>query len=402
MSTRSCTLFIVDKGFCLNPEYNEKVRTWAAQSIALVLLSMPKPNATEALARVESIVPGIRKFVSKFVRSHQNLLQFFPPEGLPSVDTLSSTTTANLWQKLSPDRADGPAEQHSFPATNSPPADEASLQGEGVRDALEFFEGILRAEALDETIQEAKQSIASRQFLMRVRNAQLSLQDLMIELRKEKEGRNISIEQEIRYWNAVRRLEYVQKSPDVKHVTILLEISRLMTNDLITIREAALSLLSLLATSLYATSAESFASTEFDGASVQESNASVTSSTALQDKRTPSQRTPEWPVIFASELVSACAFALRTVFNQEVIQRGTIQFRDTAEALTKFTQELVKMRKVLCPISPSQLKSLFKAVFSAMASHVFWQGIMPPDTLVKQLNDIMGNQLMSIVSPRTA
>ena len=175
----------------MNPEYGETPRTWAAQAIALILLSMAKPDAILALAKMEEIIPGMKKFVSKFIRSHSNLLTIFPPQGLPPLDAHNrvdgDTYMGDALEKdeikagpciqAAPEKVTGvKTDLYTPEGSQQPVADEGDPEGRPLRDAVEEFEKIVEAEALEATILESKKAIDSKRFSMRMRNAQLTLQ----------------------------------------------------------------------------------------------------------------------------------------------------------------------------------------------------------------------------------
>eukprot|EP01054_Gregarina_sp_Poly1_P010073 Gregarina_sp_Poly_1__10072@NODE_67_length_16383_cov_69_023903_g57_i0_p1_GENE_NODE_67_length_16383_cov_69_023903_g57_i0NODE_67_length_16383_cov_69_023903_g57_i0_p1_ORF_typecomplete_len3230_score529_41CLASP_N/PF12348_8/5_4e02CLASP_N/PF12348_8/1_9e12CLASP_N/PF12348_8/1_1CLASP_N/PF12348_8/3e03CLASP_N/PF12348_8/0_044CLASP_N/PF12348_8/1_8e02DUF4042/PF13251_6/0_26DUF4042/PF13251_6/1_6e04UNC45central/PF11701_8/4_5e03UNC45central/PF11701_8/2_6UNC45central/PF11701_8/1_6e02TAN/PF11640_8/1_3e02TAN/PF11640_8 len=356
----------------MSNEANQDVRFLAAHCMCLIMLSLPRKLAAEALKELDHEIPGSKRYVAKFVKANPQLIHAFPPEGLAPLEP-SDAYTLHDGQSVVLQKGDG----DKLP-------DGESVEEMPFRDFMVELDEIFDGSEIEKMIKFSKDNILDMRFNMRIANCRLLMQDFMIEMRKEKEGRNISVEYEMRYWNAMRRIEFVQQAPSLNHTTILLETSRLATGDPSLIKEAAIRLKSLLA---------------------------ATASTTPVAKKTSDKKDlvpapSEWPVVFSSELVSACAKALFTIFRHESLSQipseNTAFFDDAAQAVTQLTLQITKIRKVLYPVAPSQLKQLYRGVLTAMSCHTLWAASPVSNVIVERLNNIMGVHLMGIVSPRTA
>eukprot|EP01053_Blabericola_migrator_P010433 Blabericola_migrator_1__10432@NODE_58_length_15904_cov_68_205342_g53_i0_p1_GENE_NODE_58_length_15904_cov_68_205342_g53_i0NODE_58_length_15904_cov_68_205342_g53_i0_p1_ORF_typecomplete_len2977_score518_99CLASP_N/PF12348_8/6_7e02CLASP_N/PF12348_8/1_1e11CLASP_N/PF12348_8/26CLASP_N/PF12348_8/1_1e04CLASP_N/PF12348_8/0_012CLASP_N/PF12348_8/8_2e03Cnd1/PF12717_7/0_19Cnd1/PF12717_7/1_8e04Cnd1/PF12717_7/41Cnd1/PF12717_7/2_2e02VATPase_H_C/PF11698_8/0_13VATPase_H_C/PF11698_8/9_2e02UBA_4/PF14555_6/0_8UBA_4/PF len=375
----------------MSTEGSQDARFLAAHCMCLILLSLPRALAAEALKDLDHEVPGAKRYVARFVKANPQLITAFPPEGLPPLEAQDPSYQTVVSESH-------PTQEGTDTTTQQTP-DDAAVEAVPFRDFMSEFEGIFADAEIEQMLEDSKSNILDMRFNMRIANCRLIMQDFMIELRKEKEGRNISVEYEMRYWNAMRRIEFVQQAPSVNHTTILLEISRLATGDPALIKEAAVRLKNLL----------SERSSLPGGASLEKQSTAASNSSAVFIKKSKSdtQTSPaEWPVVFSSELVSACAKALFTIFRHESLSQltadNTAHFDDVAEAVTQLTLQMTKIRKVLYPVAPSQLKQLYRGVLTAMSCHTLWAVSPISNVIVERLNNIMGVHLMGIVSPRTA
>lgn len=338
----------------MSSESQPEIRFLAAQCMAMILLSLPRKDSSEIFKELDAQVPGSRRYISKFVKVNPHLLNIFPEEGI------SANSEEDLFHLNQGGGLDLNPNCENQAAAGRIIKTEEIVPNES-DDFCAQFEGMITAEDIDRSLQSSKDTISKMRLMLRIKNCQLIMQDTMLLLRKEKEGRHISVDYEMRYWNAMRRLEFVQNFPrSMPHESILLETSRLHTNDLILIKESCKNLVCII-----------------------EKHSSEENSIG----------------IFASELITASSKAIHTVFKTSP---SDPQFPEAAAAVTSLVLLLVKIKKILYPVSPSQLKYLFRCILMAMSSHSIWANVATSDMFVERLNTIMGLHLMALVSPRTA